>query len=398
MLRKFVKSVSLSLTVLSTLFACSNNNELLLDNQDLYTENTLIQSSSTATTSLPLWVMFNNAYKITTEENEAIGRASKNNPEKYFLGLIKSAKSYINGAFYDIDDPEATVAFIEAHKRGVKVRIITDTDNLVSKEDPSQPRKAVMDLKAAGIEVIDDKRSGLMHHKFMVVDDNKVWTGSWNLTTSSMFHHNNNALLITSKELADNFNAEFERMFNKNMFGPNAHEMPFKQVKADDATISLYFSPRGGTQEAVLEELKKAQKSIKFMTFSLTDKNAQDVILEKKKLGLKIEGVFDDCMARNSYSLYKPFRQNGIYSLRDGNQALLHHKVIIIDDETVITGSFNYSKNAEQTNNENTLVIKSPKMARFYNQEYGRIKYAALNNKNIPEYDHPACGGKGTDK
>jgi phosphatidylserine/phosphatidylglycerophosphate/cardiolipin synthase-like enzyme len=397
MLKNFLKSISISLVSLSTLFACSNANNLLLDNQNLYTEN-LIQSSSTATTNLPLWVMFNNAYKITTEENEAIGRASKNNPEKYFLGLIKSAKSYINGAFYDIDDPEATQAFIDAHKRGVKVRLITDTDNLVSKEDSSQPRKAVMDLKASGIQVIDDKRGGLMHHKFMVVDDNKVWTGSWNLTTSSMFHHNNNTLLITSKELAANFNAEFERMFSKNMFGPNPHDIPFKEVKVDDATISLYFSPRGGAQEAVLNELKKAQKSIKFMTFSLTDKDVQDIILDKKKQGLKVEGIFDDCMARNPYSLYRPFKQNGIYSLRDGNQALLHHKVIIIDDQTVITGSFNYSKNAEESNNENTLIIKSPKIVRFYNQEYGRIKYAALNNKNIPEYDHPACGGKGADK
>ncbi|GIW23347.1 MAG: hypothetical protein KatS3mg068_2354 [Candidatus Sericytochromatia bacterium] len=398
MFKSIIKGISISFTLLSTLFSCSTTNDLILDNQNLYTENNLIQSSSIATTNLPLWVMFNNAYKITTEENEAIGRASKNNPEKYFLGLIKNAKNYINGAFYDIDDPEVTNAFIEAHKRGVKVRLVTDTDNLVSKEDPTQPRKAIMDLKASGIQVIDDKRNGLMHHKFMVVDDNKVWTGSWNLTTSSMFHHNNNALLITSKELAQNFNAEFERMFKQNMFGPNSHDIPYKQVKVDDATISLYFSPKGGTQDAVLEELKKAQKSIKFMTFSLTDKNTQNIILEKKKQGLKIEGVFDDCMARNSYSLYRPFRQNGIYSLRDGNQALMHHKVIIIDDQTVITGSFNYSKNAEETNNENTLIIKSQKVAKFYNQEYGRIKYAALNNKNIPEYDHPACGGKGPDK
>jgi len=385
---------TLAFTFLIFSLSCSSNIEF---ENELYQNlnNVEINSSSSF---YPITVSFNNAYKGLAEENERIGRAYDKNPDKYFIPLIDSAKNTIDGAFYDIGDPDVVQAFIRANKRGVKVRLITDDANLKDKDDPTLPRKSIVELKNAGIPVKDDKRSQLMHHKFMIVDNTTVWTGSWNLTTSSMFHHNNNALLITSKELAANFNAEFERMFNQNMFGPNSHDMPYKQVKADDATISLYFSPRGGTQEAVLEELKKAQKSIKFMTFSLTDKNAQDIILEKKKQGLKIEGVFDDCMARNAYSLYKPFRQNGIYSLRDGNQALLHHKVIIIDDQTVITGSFNYSKNAEQSNNENTLIIKSQKIGKFYNQEYGRIKYAALNNKNIPEYDHPACGGKGSDK
>ena len=75
----------------------------------------------------------------------------------------------------------------------------------------------------------------------------------------------------------------------------------------------------------------------------------------------------------------------------DGNQALLHHKVIILDDKTVITGSFNFSKNAELNNDENTVIIKSPAVAKLYLDEYARVKQAATNNKNIPPYDHPAC-------
>ena len=75
----------------------------------------------------------------------------------------------------------------------------------------------------------------------------------------------------------------------------------------------------------------------------------------------------------------------------------MHEKTIIIDDQIVITGSFNFSNSAEHNNNENTLIIKSDEIAGTYNKEYEKLKFAALNNKNLPPYDHPACRGSAND-
>ncbi|MEK7434947.1 MAG: phospholipase D-like domain-containing protein, partial [Cyanobacteriota bacterium] len=68
-----------------------------------------------------------------------------------------------------------------------------------------------------------------------------------------------------------------------------------------------------------------------------------------------------------------------------------HSKTMIIDDKVVINGSFNFSKNAELNNNEDTLIITSSSFAQNFLKEYARIKDMAIKNTDIPPYDHPAC-------
>ena len=74
---------------------------------------------------------------------------------------------------------------------------------------------------------------------------------------------------------------------------------------------------------------------------------------------------------------------------------MLHHKTIIIDNDVLINGSFNFSKSAEESNNEDFLIIKSPEATKIFLNEYDRVKEAALAHPNTPPYDHPACGGSG---
>ncbi|MFN8673135.1 MAG: phospholipase D-like domain-containing protein [Candidatus Sericytochromatia bacterium] len=385
---KKLKTISSSLLVAAFVVGCSNKlDDTALDVQAVDNQ---LSASSADDESLPIFASFNNAYKTTVAENDPISRKDPRNSDKYFVKLINSAKKTLDGAFYDIQDPDVTQAFINAHKRGVKVRLVTDDENLKDKQDPTKDRQSIIDLKKAGIEVKDDKREKLMHNKFMVVDNTYVWTGSMNLTTSSMYHHNNNSIRIKSPELAQNFNAEFSRFWDQNLYGTNPHTIPNQVVNVAGSSIRTFFSPGGGTNLAIVEELKKAKKSIKFMAFSMTHKDILAVMTEKKQAGLNVEGIFDECLIPQ-YSIYFALKKANIFTRGDGNQALMHHKVMIIDDETVITGSFNFSKSADEGNNENCLFIKSPTLAKIYNSEYSRIKYAALNNKNIPPYDHPAC-------
>lgn len=385
------KPVISALLVFSAFASCSSENTL--SSSDL----SQIQDSSVSSSSLsnaPISVAFNNAYKMLFTENELIGRKDPKNPDKKLYALIKSATKTIDAAFYDIDDQQAAEAFITAQKRGVKVRILTDTDNMKDEVDPTLPRKQIADMMAAGIEVKEDKRSAIMHQKFMIVDGATLLSGSMNLTTTSLYQHNNNVLVFKSPELSTTFTEEFLRMFDEGKFGPNKRVISFPEANVGDANVKVFFSPKGGAQEALFAELEKAKKSIKFMTFSLTGAELQNTIIAKKKAGLNVEGVMDECLSRGQYSLLRPFKAANIYAIRDGNQALLHHKVFIIDDETVVTGSSNYSASAENNNNENTLIIKSKSIASLYNKEYAKVKYAAQTHKNIPSFDNPACGSQ----
>lgn len=390
---KSIKSVFCSLFALS-LVGCSGASNMMPPSavglRPGFTSFAAAPATAGATTNLPFLAMFNNAYRPTLAENEPIGRNDPKNVDKYFIGLIDSAQRTLDGAFYDIDDPAVVAAFLRAKQRGVQVRLVTETDNLMDKHDPTKPRQATGQLKAAGIPIRDDQRQGLMHNKFMIVDNATVWTGSLNLTTSSIYHHNNNSVMIKSPQLAANFNAEFSRLFNEGNFGPNPHQIPNPVVNVSGIQIQTFFSPGGGAMDAMHAELARATKSIKFMAFSMTDKEVTNIMLQKKAAGVKIEGVFDTCLIPQ-YSIYWDLKKNGIMSLSDGNQALMHHKVMIIDDETVITGSFNFSKSAQNNNNENMLIIKSPLIAKQFNDEYYRIRTAAFDNKNLPPYDHPAC-------
>ncbi len=385
-----MKKVVLSFLAIVSLFSCSVN-----ETQNLLTNNSIDSLSKSTKNRLPnfngqVTAFFNNAYKSLASENSQLGHDDPNNTDKYFFKAIDSSKQTLDLAFFDIDDPLATEMIINAHKRGVKIRVVTDSDNLKDKKDPTLPRKAIEDLKAVGIEIKADKRSAFMHHKFMIIDNKSIWGGSMNPTTTSMYEHNNNGFYIESPELTKNYLLEFNRMFEKNSFGNVDIIIPNPIVKVGNTEIKTLFSPRGGTQSAILSELKKATKNIKFMAFSFTEKNMGQIMVSKKAQGIDVEGVFDSCLV-DKYSNYSLLRANKIPVYKDGNQALLHHKTMIIDDETVITGSYNFSNSAENSNNEDTIIVKSKEFATLYNKEYQRIKYAALNNKDIPPYDHPAC-------
>lgn len=343
-----------------------------------------------ASTNLPFLAMFNNAYKGTLAENEPIGRNDPKNVDKYFISLIDSATKTLDGAFYDIDDAGAVQAFIRAKQRGVRVRLVTETDDMMEKNNPTVPRRSIAALRAAGIEIRDDKQAGLMHHKFMVVDNLTVWTGSLNLTTSSMFHHNNNSVMVKSPQLAANYNAEFGRMFEQGIFTPNDHPIPNPVVNVSGIQIQTFFSPGGNAMPTVHELLRRATKNIRFMAFSMTDKEILKIMLEKKAAGVKVEGVFDECLIPQ-YSIFFELKKAGVLALGDGNQALMHHKVIIIDDQVVVTGSYNFSKSAQTKNQENMLIVTHPGVAKQYVDEYYKIRTAAFDNKNLPPYDHPAC-------
>ncbi len=130
-----------------------------------------------------------------------------------------------------------------------------------------------------------------------------------------------------------------------------------EQVKAT-GVIDVYFSPRGGATEAVVAEIGKARKEVLVQAYSFTSVPIAKALLEAKRRGIRVEAILDKSQRKERYSAATFLYNAGIPVMIDDKHAIAHNKIIIIDRQTLITGSFNFTKAAEEKNAENMLVIK----------------------------------------
>ncbi|MHB9148248.1 MAG: phospholipase D family nuclease [Candidatus Amoebophilus sp.] len=117
-------------------------------------------------------------------------------------------------------------------------------------------------------------------------------------------------------------------------------------------TIDAYFSPRGGATEAIVKEINSAKSEILIQAYSFTSKPIAKALVDARKRGIKIEAVLDKSQRREKYTSADFVAHAGIPTYIDSAHAIAHNKIIIIDRSTLITGSFNFTKAAEEKNAE----------------------------------------------
>jgi len=284
---------------------------------------------------------------------------------------LDAARLSIDVAAYSISLNSVRQALIRAHDRGVTVRVVMESSNM----DRSDPQIMI----EAGIPIFGDNRDGLMHDKFMVIDKSEVWMGSMNFTDSGTYDDNNNLMRIRSTKIAENYTVEFEEMFNDDMFGPDVvPETPNPTVTIDDTRIDIFFSPDDGILKSLVPLLESAQESIYFLAYSFTSNQLGDIVRERAAAELSVAGVMDDEQVRsNQGTEFDPFRQAELDVRMDGIDGLMHHKVFIVDEKIVVLGSYNFSQNAEERNDENIIIIYNDVIARQFMLEFQRVQEQA---------------------
>jgi phosphatidylserine/phosphatidylglycerophosphate/cardiolipin synthase-like enzyme len=123
-------------------------------------------------------------------------------------------------------------------------------------------------------------------------------------------------------------------------------------------TVDVFFSPNGGATDAVVRELNSARTEILVQAYSFTSKPIAKALVDAKKRGVKVEVVLDKSQRREKYTSADFVAHAGIPTYIDDQHAIAHNKVMIIDRQILITGSFNFTKAAEEKNAENLLVLK----------------------------------------
>ncbi len=133
-----------------------------------------------------------------------------------------------------------------------------------------------------------------------------------------------------------------------------------------DTPVSLYFSPRGGGQQAIVDALGQAKESVYMQAYSFTSAPIAKALVDAAKRGVKVEAILDKGQRKATYTGATFLRNEGIPVYIDASHAIAHNKVMVIDGVTVVTGSFNFTKAAEERNAENLLIIRDPGLARLY--------------------------------
>lgn len=294
-------------------------------------------------------------------------RTFRGGPDASLAEAIRQARLSVDLAVYELDLWSIRDALKAAHRNGVVVRAVTDSDHI------QQPE--IQALVEAGIPVLGDQRESLMHDKFVVIDRLEVWTGSMNLTLSGAYENDNNLIRIRSPELAENYLAEFEEMFTEGRFGSESPpNTPHPVVSIDGTRIETYFSPEDGTAERLVALIRGAEQSVNFLAYSFTSDEIAAALLERAQAGVAVAGVLDESQARaNTGTEFENLRAQGLDVYLDGNPENMHHKVILIDEKVVVTGSYNFSASAEERNDENTLILYNPQIAGLYLAEFEAV-------------------------
>jgi len=226
-----------------------------------------------------------------------------------------------------------------------------------------------------------DPSYGLMHNKFCIIDDKIILTGSFNPTENGAYKNNNNLIIIESFYLSRNYEDEFNELWNSEFRKGN--NVIYPEFYLNNKKIENYFCPEDNCAYYVAEEIKKAKNNIYFMTFSFTNSRIATAIILKHYQDLDIKGVFEarqvskyskfNLLEYSKYSKFNLLEYQGIDVKKDNNKANMHHKVFIIDNQTVITGSFNPTEGADKRNDENILIMHDKAIANLFLQEFEKI-------------------------
>ena len=319
-----------------------------------------------------------NAQNITTYFNDTI---------KAYMDL---AQSTLDICVYNASDALIASAINDAYNRGVQVRYIADDDvvnSMLNSLDPNIPIVYRTPTPTAGI----------MHNKFLVIDVNSVnnsWimTGSTNWTNpSNLFNDYNNLIFVQDQALAKAYTMEFEEMWS-GFFGSNKSDNTPHDFNVNGKHMELYFSPSDQTTSKIHEVINSVDYTLEFALLEFTRDDLGDAIIDvHNSFGTNVRGIMES--TNSQYSEFLNMTSAGVnVKSHSGIPNTIHHKYAIADaditasDPILLTGSHNWSNNAENNSDENTLIIHDHTTANIYLQEFTKRFDELATTSEINKY------------
>jgi phospholipase D len=146
-----------------------------------------------------------------------------------------------------------------------------------------------------------------------------------------------------------------------------------------NAVIQVRFSPKGNCTQLIREAIAKARKTILVQAYSFTSPSIANALIAAHQRGIEVRILVDRSQLTGKYTQVRHIAEHGIAVAVDQAQGIAHNKVMIIDDDYVLTGSFNWTRAAEKINAENLLLIRDTTTNGIYKAAwYRRAAYAQV--------------------
>ncbi|MGH8000272.1 MAG: phospholipase D-like domain-containing protein [Brasilonema sp.] len=364
------------------------------------------------------------------------------NLEQQIIDTINQANSTVDLAVMEFRLPKVAEALTLAHKRGVKVRVLIDNkyNKTLDKNTPEEiarmnrhdkhayeelkryPADALAMLLSHGIEIKDDtssgatQGSGLMHHKFVVIDGKTTIISSGNLTTSDMHgdfenlesrgNPNNMVVVPDNPQLANTFTNEFNYMW-QGLFKSHKPKRYPLTISVGLGTITINFSPASKKDDIattsngiIASYLEQTKKSVHIAVFVYSDQKISDTLDSVHDQGVEdIKVLIDPDFFKQVYSKAydamgvcpRPGKKRSLIKVKPWKNPItsvgfptglmgdrgVHSKMAILDEVLVITGSHNWSNSGNYSNDETLIFIQNPTVAAHYEREFSRLYQTA---------------------
>jgi phosphatidylserine/phosphatidylglycerophosphate/cardiolipin synthase-like enzyme len=319
--------------------------------------------------------------------------------EKVIIDFIDQSEHTLDIAVQEIDNPRIAAAIDSAARRKrpgtdkfIRVRLVTEGDYL--KEDkPVDPpdkevsldinRKHLVTLLRGAVDAKIDFNPKIFHHKFIIRDRGEareaVLTGSTNFTTTGTHRNLNHVAIFHDIGVGAAYQSEFDQL-REGIFGARSPKLTSTDpltLDIEGSAVQIMFSPDNNPELRIVNEILKAKTSAYFMMFTFAQSTTiDDALVTKLHDGnFEVVGVLDGGQSAHKWSPHKTLQNEGAKLRRETlpNNGKLHHKLIVLDDHTVIGGSFNYTGPANRYNDENIFLVRNPNVAAFFKNEVKRV-------------------------
>lgn len=262
-----------------------------------------------------------------------------------FVQAIDEAKDSIRLIIYSLRDKKVINALKRAADRGVDIQIVCDKN----------ASSGVTKKLGSKVQTTYRKGKGLMHLKILVIDHQRIFLGSANLTTASLKMHGNLVYGLESEALAEYLVDKFENLKKVGLIEP----LPYAVLPFEDQKMEMWLFPDNENGvDKIKQLLRSAKKSVKIAMFTWTRYDLADAVISAYHKGLDVEVVLDRNASQGvSKKIADKLSKAGIKVRVNQGDELLHHKLLIIDDETLLNGSANWTKAAFKNNDDCFLIL-----------------------------------------
>lgn len=328
------------------------------------------------------------------------------NHEDILVERINAAKTSVSAALYGFSSQPVRDALVQAHLRGVNVRVAGDAKHFLGHDSGFE------ELQKHHVPMQVGNQWHIQHNKFFVIDTKIVFVGTGNISPTDLHRNKNNWVIINHDYIAQDYQDEFDQMFEGRFTASKLRNGNPNFYTVGDTKVEVYFSPQEDAMGRILEELEAAENDIHFTIFAFTKDQVGSRFVDKHRefqawneengqsdlpaftvddspmQQKKVVGVYDRSQIHGNFLYHEVYRLNsrGIPSRMDANEnsrlpgdyqaggGRLHSKTMIIDmfgdNPRVITGSFNWSAAATLSNDETMLIFHGRRVAEEYYREF----------------------------